>query len=44
MSTPNTFVLQEVIDELVNTDKSLVSALMKLKYFALLIKNDNLLN
>jgi hypothetical protein len=44
MSNPNTFVLQEVIDELVNTDKSLVSALMKLKYFALLIKNDNLLS
>jgi hypothetical protein len=44
MGTPNTFVLQEVIDELVNSDKSLVSVLMKLKYFALLIKNDNLLN
>jgi len=44
MSSPNTFVLQEVIDELVNIEKSLVSSLMKLKYFAMLIKNDKLLN
>lgn len=44
MSTRNTFILQDVIDELVNTDKSLVSVLMKLKYFAMLIKNDNLLS
>jgi AbiTii len=44
MSSLNTFVLQEVIDELVNTDKSLVSALMKLKYLAMLIKNETLLS
>ncbi len=37
-----TFLLQEVIDDLVNTDKSLSSPLMKLNYFAKLIKNQEL--
>nr|WP_315159397.1 hypothetical protein [uncultured Flavobacterium sp.] len=39
-----TFPLQEVIDDLVNTDKSLTSALMKLNYFGRLIKNDELIH
>jgi hypothetical protein len=39
-----TFLLQEVVDDLVNTDKSLSSALMKLNYFAKLIKNNELIN
>lgn len=38
-----TFLLQEVIDDLVNTDKSLSSPLMKLNYFAKLIKNERLI-
>ena len=38
-----TFLLQEVIDDLVNTDKSLSSPLMKLNYFAKLIKNQDLI-
>lgn len=38
------FVLQEVIDDLVNTDKSLTSALMKLNYFGRLIKNQELIH
>jgi hypothetical protein len=42
MANSNTFVLQEVIDDLVNTDKSLVSPLMKLSYFGRLIKNTEL--
>lgn len=37
-----TFLLQEVIDDLVNTDKSLSAALMKLNYFGKLIKNQEL--
>ncbi|MEO8255224.1 MAG: hypothetical protein ABI554_12660 [Flavobacterium sp.] len=37
-----TFLLQEVIDDLVNTDKSLSSPLMKLNYFGKLIKNQEL--
>lgn len=37
-----TFVLQEVIDDLVNTDKSLSSPLMKLNYFGRLTKNEEL--
>jgi hypothetical protein len=39
----NTFVLQEVINDLINADTSLVSPMMKLNYFARLIKNDELL-
>ena len=39
-----TFPLQEVIDDLVNSDKSLTSALMKLNYFGRLIKNDELIH
>lgn len=39
-----TFLLQEVIDDLVNTDKSLSAALMKLNYFAKLIKNQELID
>ena len=38
-----TFLLQEVIDDLVNTDKSLISSLMKLNYFGRLIKNHELI-
>jgi hypothetical protein len=38
------FLLQEVIDDLVNTDRSLSSPLMKLNYFAKLIKNQELLD
>jgi hypothetical protein len=37
-----TFLLQEVIDDLVNTDRSLSSPLMKLYYFGKLIKNQEL--
>ena len=39
----DTFLLQEVIDDLVNTDKSLSAALMKLNYFGKLIKNQELI-
>lgn len=39
-----TFLLQEVIDDLVNTDKSLSAALMKLNYFGRLIKNQELVD
>lgn len=39
-----TFLLQEVIDDLVNTDKSLSSPLMKLNYFAKLVKNQELID
>jgi hypothetical protein len=39
----NNFVLQEVIDDLVKADTSLVSPLMKLNYFARLIKNEELI-
>jgi hypothetical protein len=38
-----TFLLQEVIDDLVNTDKSLSAPLMKLNYFGRLIKNQELI-
>lgn len=38
------FVLQELIDDIVNTDKSLTAALMKLNYFGRLIKNDELIH
>jgi hypothetical protein len=37
-----TFLLQEIIDDLVDTDKSLSSPLIKLNYFAKLIKNKEL--
>ena len=36
------FLLQEVIDDLVNTDKSLSAPLMKLNYFGKLVKNQDL--
>jgi hypothetical protein len=39
-----TFLLQEVIDDLVNTDKSLSASLMKLNYFGRLIKNQELID
>lgn len=39
-----TFPLQEVIEDIVNTEKSLSSALMKLSYFGRLINNDELIN
>jgi hypothetical protein len=40
----NNFILEEVISDLMNDEKSLVSPLMKLQYFAKRIKNDELLN
>lgn len=43
MSNHN-FLLQEVIDELINTDKSLQGPLMKLNYFGSLTKNQELIN
>lgn len=39
-----TFLLQEVIDDIVNIDKSLSAPLMKLNYFAKLIKNQELID
>src|SRR5690348_7464644 len=39
-----TFLLQEVIDDLVNTDRTLSSPLMKLNYFAKLVKNKELID
>jgi len=36
------FLLQEIIDDLVHTERSLSSPLMKLNYFAKLIKNQAL--
>ena len=44
MSDTQTFVLQEVIDELVNAEKSLMGPLMKLNYFGRLIKNQELID
>jgi hypothetical protein len=38
-----TFLLQEVIDDIVNTDKSLAAPLFKLNYFGRLIKNQELI-
>src|SRR5690606_41524487 len=38
-----TFLLQEVIDDLVNTDRSLSSPLMRLNYVGQLIKNQKLI-
>jgi hypothetical protein len=43
MSNHN-FLLQEVIDELINTDKSLQGPLMKLNYFGRLTKNQEFIN
>lgn len=39
----NSFILEEVITDLVNSDKSLVDPLMRLQYFAKRIGNDELL-
>lgn len=39
-----TFLLQEVIDDLVNTEKSLSAPLMKLNYFGRLVKNQELID
>ena len=39
-----TFLLQEIIDDLVNTDKSLSASLIKLNYFGRLIKNQELID
>ncbi|RYG52078.1 MAG: hypothetical protein EOO01_07265 [Chitinophagaceae bacterium] len=44
MINTNTFVLQEVIDDLVRVEVSLVSPLMKLNYFGRLIKNTELIS
>ena len=44
MGNNQTFVLQEVIDELVNADKTLMGPLMKLSYFGRLIKNQELID
>lgn len=44
MSNLDNFILQEVIDDLININQSLVSPLLKLQYFARLTKNDELLN
>lgn len=38
------FILQDVIDELINTDKSLQGPLIKLNYFGRLTKNEKLIN
>jgi hypothetical protein len=43
MDTNQTFPLQEVIDDLIDVDKSLTAPLMKLNYFARLVKNEPLL-
>jgi hypothetical protein len=43
MSENHTFVLQQVIDDLLNGDNSLEIALLKLNYFARLVKNEELL-
>lgn len=42
--TQNNFILQEVIDDLINSEKSLVGPLMKLNYFGRLTKNRELVN
>lgn len=44
MEKSNVFILQEVIDELVYPSVTLVSPLLKLKYFSLLIQNQFLLD
>ncbi|WP_294249524.1 hypothetical protein [uncultured Chryseobacterium sp.] len=38
------FPLQEVIEDIINTDKSLSSSLMRLNYFGKLINNEELIN
>jgi AbiTii len=43
MDNKQTFILQEVIDELVNAEKSIVGPLLKLNYFGLLTKNTQLI-
>ncbi|WP_158797522.1 hypothetical protein [Pedobacter sp. L105] len=43
MSENHTFVLQQVIDDLLNCNNSLESPLLKLNYFARLIKNEELI-
>jgi len=43
MSQPNTFILQEVINDLIDTDKSLTAPLMKLNYFGRLTNNEALI-
>jgi len=42
--TKDNFILQEVIDDLINSEKSLVGPLMKLNYFGRLTKNDELVD
>ena len=44
MPESNTFVLQEVIDDLVKSQNTLVDPLTKLNYFGMLIKNNELTN
>lgn len=44
MAESNTFVLQEVIDDLVKSQNTLVDPLTKLNYFGLLIKNEELIH
>lgn len=44
LNMKQTFLLQEVIDDLVNTEKSLSAPLMKLNYFAKMIKNQELID
>lgn len=39
MESSKVFLLQEVIDDLINVDKTLTSPLLKLNYFAQLVKN-----
>lgn len=42
MSTNNVFVLNNVINDLIDADKSLINPLMKLNYFGRLTKNEEL--
>lgn len=44
MVSDGIFILKEVIDELVDTSKSLVSPLMKLNYFSRQVKNQELID
>lgn len=44
MSDNNTFVLNNVINDLIDADKSLINPLMKLNYFGRLTKNEELTN
>lgn len=43
-NTNNNFVINEVINDLLDADKSLVNPLMKLNYFGRLTKNNELIN